>query len=174
MTKRMPLLLAGLVLASLWSATLQAQPTGSPPIGPPPMMMKGMGGPHMMFGGDGPSAMLPLVLRHANLTPDQQTQVHKIMEAEHQSLQALFKQLQTANDQLADKLFAPGAVQAADLTPQVQQITQLRQQLMEQGLKTALAIRAVLTPDQLAKVSQLKTRMEKLQAEMRSIFESND
>jgi Spy/CpxP family protein refolding chaperone len=139
------------------------------------MMMKGMGGPHnMMFGGgDGPGMMLPLVLRHANLTADQQAQVHKIMDAEHQSLQALFKQLRTANNQLADKLFAAGAVQASDLTPQVQQITQLRQQLMEQGLKTALAIRAVLTPDQLAKVSQLKDRMEKLQAEMRSIFEGN-
>jgi len=167
MTKRMTLL-AGLLLVSLWSAPLQAQPGG-----PPPMMMGRMGGgPHMMLG-DGPSIMLPLVLRHANLTADQQTQVHKIMDADHQNLQALSKQLQTANNQLADKLFAPGAVQATDLTPQVQQITQLRQQLMEQGLKTALAIRAVLTPEQLAKVSQLKDRMEKLQAEMRSVFEGD-
>ena len=167
MARRMTLL-TGLILVSLWSATLHAQP-----MGPPPMMMKGMGGQHMMFGGDGPGMMLPLVLRHANLTSDQQAQVHKIMETDHQNLQALFKQLQSANDQLADKLFATGVVQASDLTPQVQQITQLRQQLMEQGLKTALAIRAILTPDQLAKVSQLKSRMEKLQAEMRSVFEGD-
>jgi Spy/CpxP family protein refolding chaperone len=165
--KRRMILLTGLLVGSLWSATLHAQPMGPPP------MMKGMGGPHMMLGGDGPGIMLPLVLRHANLTSDQQAQVHKIMEADHQDLQALFKQLQTANSQLADKLFAPGTVQASDLAPQVQQITQLRQQLMEQGLKTALAIRAVLTPDQLAKVSQLKDRMEKLQAEMRSVFEGD-
>lgn len=167
MTRTMTLL-AGVAAVCLSSAPLQAQPMG------PPMMMKGMGGPHMMFGGDGPSIMLPLVLRHANLTADQQTQVHKIMDADHQNLRALFKQLETANDHLADKLFAPGAVQAADLTPQVQQITQLRQQLMEQGLKTALAIRAVLTPEQLAKVSQLKDRMEKLQTEMRTVLEGND
>ena len=166
MTKRITLL-AGLLLVPFWPALLRAQPVGPPPM----MMMKGMGH-HPMFG-DGPGMMLPLVLRHADLTADQQTEVHKIMEADHQNLQALFKQLQTANDQLADKLFATGPVQAADLTPQVQQITQLRQQLMEQGLKTALAIRAVLTPDQLAKVSQLKDRMEKLQAEMRSIFEGD-
>jgi Spy/CpxP family protein refolding chaperone len=166
MTKAMTLL-AGLAVCLL-SATLQAQPMG------PPMMMKGMGGPHMMFGGDGPSIMLPLVLRHANLTADQQTQVHKIMDADHQNLRALFKQIETANDHLADKLFTPGVVQAADLTPQVQQITQLRQQLMEQGLKTALAIRAVLTPEQLAKVSQLKDRMEKLQTEMRTVLEGTD
>lgn len=167
MTQRVTLL-AGLLLVSLSATTLQAEP-----LGPPPMMMRGMGGPHMMFG-DGPGIMLPLVLRHANLTSDQQAQVHKIMDAERQNLQALFKQLQAANDQLADKLFAPGAVQASELTPQVQQITQLRQQLMEQGLKTALAIRAVLTPEQLAKVSQLKDRMQKLQSEMRSVLEGDN
>ena len=130
-----------------------------------------MGG---MMHGDSPAFMLRMVLKQAGLTPDQQNQVHKIMEADHQSLHALFTQLQTANQQLAGKLFGPGPVQAADLTPQVQQITQLRQQLMEQGVKTALAIRAVLTPQQLTKVSQTKDRIEKLQAEMRSIFEGND
>ena len=166
MTKAMTLL-AGVAAVCLSSAMLQAQSMGPP-------MMKGMGGPHMMFGGDGPSIMLPLVLRHANLTADQQAQVHKIMDADHQNLRALFKQLETANDHLADKLFAPGTVQATDLAPQVQQITQLRQQLMEQGLKTALAIRAVLTPEQLAKVSQLKDRMEKLQTEMRTVLEGTD
>ncbi len=51
---------------------------------------------------------------------------------------ALFTQLQAANNQLSDKLFAPGTVQAADLQPQVQKVSLLRQQLMEQGVKTAL------------------------------------
>lgn len=166
MTKRM-MVLVGLLLVSLGSTRLLAQP-----MGPPPMMMKGMG--HSPMFGDSPAMMLPLVLRHASLTPDQQTQVHKIMEADHENLQALFKQLQAANDQLTNKLFASGSVQASDLTPQVQQIMQLRQQLMEQGIKTALAIRAVLTPEQLAKVSQLKDRMQKLQAEMRSVLEGSD
>lgn len=138
-------------------------------MGPPHPRMRG-GGPGGMMG-EGPSIMLPLVLKHADLTPEQTDQVHKIMDADHDSLRALFKQLQAANDELANKLFAAGSVQAADLTPQVQRITQLRQQLMEQGLKTALAIRAVLKPDQLAKVAQLKARMDAAQAEMRSILE---
>jgi Spy/CpxP family protein refolding chaperone len=165
MTKRM-IVLAALLLVSLGSTRLLAQPMGPPP------MMKGMG--HGPMFGDSPAMMLPLVLRHADLTPDQQAQIHKIMEADHENLRALFKQLQTANDRLTDKLFAPGAVQASDLTPQVQQIMQLRQQLMEQGVKTALAIRAVLKPEQLAKVSQLKDRMQKLQAEMHSVLEGSD
>jgi len=166
MTTRM-MVFTGLLLVSLAPTRLLAQP-----MGPPPMMMKGMG--HNPMFGDSPAMMLPLVLRHADLTPDQQAQVHKIMEADHENLQTLFKQLQAANDQLTDKLFAPGPVQASDLTPQVQQIMQLRQQLMEQGMKTALAIRAVLKPEQLAKVSQLKDRMQKLQTEMRSVLEGTD
>ena len=153
--------LIGLALASLGSAPLQAQPMGGPPMG-------------RMMHGDSPAIMLHMVLKQADLTPDQQDKVRKIMEADHQSLRTLFTQLQAANNQLADKLFAPGAVQATDLTPQVQRITQLRQQLMEQGVKTALAVRAVLTPEQLAKVSQIKDRVEKLQTEMRSLLEGND
>lgn len=156
------LILTGMLLATLSAAPLRAQPMGPP-----------MGG-HMMHGGDSPAMMLHLVLKQADLTPDQQAQVRKIMDAEHQNLRTLFAQLQAANNQLADKLFAPGAVQATDLTPQVQQITQLREQLMQQGVKTALAIRAVLTPQQLAKVAQTKDRLEKLQAEMRSIFDANN
>jgi Spy/CpxP family protein refolding chaperone len=96
--------------------------------------------------------------------------VRKIMDSDHQSLRALFTQLQTANNQLSDKLFAPGAVQPADLEPQVQKIGQLRQQLMEQGVKTALAVRAVLTPQQLAKVAQIKNQLQKLQGEMRTLL----
>ncbi len=114
--------------------------------------------------------MLHMILRQADLTPEQQDRVHGIMESDHQTLRTLFQQLQDANDQLADKLFAPGTVQLADLTSQVQQITQLRQQLMEQGIKTALAIRAVLTPQQLARVAQIKSQVEKLQAEMRNLL----
>ena len=140
----------------------RAQPMGGPPMG------------RMGHGGDSPAMMLHMILKNAGLTPDQQTQVRKIMEDDHQQLRALFAKLQAANSQLADKLFAPGAVQAADLTPQVQQITQLRQQLMVQGVKTTLAVRAVLTPDQLAKVRKMKDRIDQLQAEMRTLLEGSD
>jgi Spy/CpxP family protein refolding chaperone len=155
------ILLAALAFASLGAAPLQAQGGGGP----------GMG---RMMHEDSPAMMLHMVLRQAGLTPEQQNRVRQIMEAEHQSLRALFTQLRVANNQLADKLFAPAGVQAGDLKPQVQQIMQLRQQLMEQGVKTALAIRAVLTPEQLAKVAQTKDRIEKLQAEMQSLLAGAD
>jgi len=173
MTSYAMVLAAVAALISSATAPLQAQPMGGPPMGGPPMM----GGPHMgrmMPPGDSPAMLLPMVLKQADLTPDQHSQVRKIMDADHQSLRALFARLQTANQQLADKLFSPGNLQPADLTPLVQHITELRQQLMQQGVKTALAVRAVLTPEQLTKVSQLRGRVEKLQTEMRSLMQGDD
>jgi len=61
-------------------------------------------------------------------------------------------------------------VALGDLKPQLDEIAGLRRQLMEQGIKTALAIRKVLTPEQLAKVAELKQRMDKLHAEMRELM----
>jgi len=163
MMKRRMVLIVGLLLAGVLPAVARAEPPG-----PGPLM-----GPGRMFGDRG-AMMLPLILKRAKLTPEQNQQVQKIMQTDRDTLRGLSRQLEAANDQLADKLFAPGKVEIGDLKPQVQQISQLRQQLMEQGLKTALAVRAVLTPEQLAKVNQLKDQLRKLHTEMRSIFEGTD
>ncbi len=158
------ILLAACALLGAWPVA--AEPMGSHFMGMPEHI-----GPLMM--GEGSGMMLPLVLKHAHLKPEQSDQVRKIMDANHQTLHAMFNQLQAANDQLASKLFAPGTVQAADLEPDVRHLTQLRQQLMEQGLKTALAIRAVLTPEQLATVATVKAQMQKLQSDMRLLLEGD-
>ena len=62
------------------------------------------------------------------------------------------------------------APKAEDLTPLVQQISQLREQLTQEGLRVVLDIRGVLTPEQLAKVEQIRKRMGELRAEMRSLL----
>jgi hypothetical protein len=72
---------------------------------------------------------------------------------------------------MADKLFAPGDVRAEDLTSQIQRVAQLREQLMQEGLKVALEVRAVLTPQQLAKATELKERMRALHTEMRELLQ---
>jgi Spy/CpxP family protein refolding chaperone len=72
---------------------------------------------------------------------------------------------------MANKLFSAERLQEADLAPQVQEISQLRNQLTEQGLRVVLEIRGVLTAEQLAKASQLKSQMESLHSQMRSLWE---
>ncbi len=162
MTRFVPVLVAAWL--ALVPARLYADPFGS-------FHMMGRGGTLL---GDSGGMMLPLLLKHVHLTPEQTKQVQAIMDGDRQNLRSLLTQLQTANDQLASKMFAPGNVQPADLAPQIQTVNQLRQQLMERGVKTALAIRTVLTPEQLTKAAQLKDRLQKVHAEMRSLFEGED
>ena len=123
--------------------------------------------------GDGTGIALPLLLRGANLTSDQKAQVQQIMANHRATFRDLFSQLRATQDQMSDKLFSTGRVQEADLAPQAQQIANLRNQLADEGLRVVLAIRGVLTPEQLAKASQLKSQMESLHSQMRSLWGSD-
>jgi Spy/CpxP family protein refolding chaperone len=114
---------------------------------------------------------LPMILRGVNLTPDQQARLQKIMEANRTIFRTRFRKLEAAHEEMAAKLLAPGEVDAADLTAHIRQITQLREQLMQAGLKVALEVRGVLTPDQLAKASQLKEEIKAIHTEMSHLFE---
>jgi Spy/CpxP family protein refolding chaperone len=157
------LLMVVLLLGGVWPAMVRGQALDGRP----------MVGMERMFGGTG-AMMMPLVLKHAKLTPEQSQQVQSIMQKDRETLRTLFRQLEDANEQLTDKLFAVGPVRESDLAPDVQHIMDLRRQLMEQGIHTALAIRGLLTPEQVAQVSQLKDRIQSLHAEMRNIVAGRD
>ena len=141
----------------LWALPAHAQPRPGP-------LERGE------MGGDSARIALPLLLRGANLTADQKTQVQQIMANHRARLRDLFSQLRAAQDQMANKLFATGKLQEADLAPQAQQIAQLRNQLADEGLKVVLEIRGILTPEQLAKASELKSQMQSLHTQMRSLW----
>ena len=66
---------------------------------------------------------------------------------------------------------APGPVQAADPQPQLQRISQRRDQLARDSASAALEVRAVLTPEQLARVAQTKERLRQLREEMRQLMQ---
>jgi Spy/CpxP family protein refolding chaperone len=123
--------------------------------------------PGMM--GDGTAMTLPLLLRGANLTADQKAQVKQIMANHRATFRNLFSQLRTVQDQISSKLFSTGAVSESDVAPQLQQVTALRSQLAEEGLRVALEIRNILTPDQLNKAAQLKTQMQSLRNQMKDL-----
>jgi Spy/CpxP family protein refolding chaperone len=150
----------GALALSLWCTTVGAQAQ----LGPSPMEPGGMLGDDLSF-------PLPLILRGVNLTPDQQARVQKMMQANRTTFRTLFSQLEAAQEGMAEKLSAPGAVDVADLTAQARQVTQLREQLMQAGLKVALEVRGVLTPAQLAKASQLKERIRAMHTEMRNLLD---
>jgi Spy/CpxP family protein refolding chaperone len=152
-----------LTVAMLMGAAGLAGPAAGQGMGPD----MARGGP---WGRDGGMA-LPFLIRSANLTPDQETRVRAILSAHRTATRNALEQLRRAQDELADKLLAAGPVQSADLQPQLQQIGQLREQLLQDSAQIALEVRAVLTAEQLAKAGQVKARMKQLQSEMHHLFE---
>jgi Spy/CpxP family protein refolding chaperone len=125
-----------------------------------------------MRGGWSGQEVFPLrfIMRGVGLTDAQQAQVREIVANHRSRFQALRSQLRTNTQQLTDKLYGPGSVTADDLAALRQQISQVRDQLGQEALLTALEVRNVLTPEQLAKAAQIRQRMQELRAEMRSLM----
>jgi Spy/CpxP family protein refolding chaperone len=136
-----------------------------------PALAQGPGRESSMRGGGRGDGELWLMIRAANLTPEQQTRVRAILAAHRTSARPLIEQLRQAQQELGTKLLAPGQVQAADLQPQLQRISQLRDQLAQDSASAALEVRAVLTPEQLARVVLTKDRLKQLREEIRQLMQ---
>jgi Spy/CpxP family protein refolding chaperone len=150
-------LLAGLALTAAASGPTFAQ---APPSGHGPGRHGGMGRP----AGD-----LWLMIHAANLTPEQQAKVRDILSAHRSTARPLIEQLRQAQQELGAKLLAPGTVQTGDIQPLLLRISQLRDNLTLDSAQAALEVRAVLTPEQLARAAQTKDRLEQLREEMRQL-----
>lgn len=156
--------ITGVLLAAGAGSPLFAQ-SPPPPAGAPTPEM----GPRWGLGhGDGE---LALMVRAAGLTPEQHAKVRAILSAHRAGMRSLIEQLRQAQQELGTRLLSPGQIQTADIQPQLQRISQLRDQLAQGSAQAALDVRAVLTPEQLARVAQAKERLKQLRDEMRQIME---
>jgi Spy/CpxP family protein refolding chaperone len=122
--------------------------------------------------GQGGGLGLELYLRTLNLTDPQRAQIKTILSQQREASMALFKQLHSEKDALSSKFFAPGALQTADLEPDLQKLAATQQQLLEQRIQTAVAIRNVLNPGQLAQAAQLKAQIQALHEQMHTLLAS--
>lgn len=128
-------------------------------------------GQHGMHGGmRGHGSPFMLLLKSANLTDAQKTQVHAIFQARRASRKAEFEQLKAAREAIAAKFTSTGPVAAADLSSSVSTITQLRTQMANERIQDAIAIRNLLTPTQLAQVSATKAKLDSIHAEMKALW----
>lgn len=155
-------LLAAL-LAAAGAAPVLAQSAAPPGPGPhEPPMRRGMGRPE---------GELWLMIRSANLSPEQQAKVRAVLSSHRAATRPMIEQLRQAQQELGARLLAPGQVQTADIQPQLQRISQLRDRLAQDSAQAALEVRAVLTPEQLARVAQTKERLRQLRDEMRQLVQ---
>lgn len=122
------------------------------------------------WGRDGGMA-LPLLIRAAKLTPEQDEKVRAILTNHRTVTRNTVEQLRRAQDELADKLLGTAPMQVADLQPLLKQIAALREQLLQDSAQIALEVRAVLTPEQLERAGQVRVRMKQLQSEMQQIYD---
>ena len=111
-----------------------------------------------------------MLLKSANLTDAQKTQIHAIFQARHASRKAEFEQLRAAKQAIAAKFTSTGTVAAADLSSSVSTITQIHNQMTNEQIQDAIAIRNVLTPTQLAQISATKAKLDSIHAEMKALW----
>ena len=131
----------------------------------------GPGGFHSHWGhGREDGLGLGPLLHRLNLTDAQRTQIQTILSQERESAGTLYQQLHSDKAALSEKFFAPGALQSADLEPQVQQLAAVQQQLLEQRIKTAVAIRNVLSAEQLSQAAQLKSQIQALHEQLHNLL----
>ncbi len=160
MRKRFTIALLGL---SLMAAVPYASAFGA----------RGGGGPGFFAGrgagGGGPAGMPLRILLH-QLDQSQRAQVRQILIANRGQMRDTLKALHDAHEALANKMFASGALTDADIEPMVQKIAQLHQQLLENGAKVMLQVRAVARPDQLASAAATKQKLDDLKGQMRALF----
>ena len=109
-------------------------------------------------------------LRAADLTPTQQNQMRMIMDSGRQQSDAEMRQLHSIHQQIADKLLGTAPVSEADLAPLAQQATLVDQQVQQQWLKTALRVRALLTPDQLTRMNAFHHQVTAINAQIEALM----
>lgn len=127
--------------------------------------MPGMGGHGMEMGRPG-----MMMLEGLNLTDAQKQAAQEIIHGSWQQARPLMQQLRGVRQQFAGQLLAPGSVTAAQFAPLMQQEQALRAQLDTQRLDTALKLRALLTPEQLAQAATKRDKLVALHAQMRDVM----
>ena len=154
------------VTLGLLCAPLMAAPSAAQGMGMGHGAMMGLHGGGMGMHGS-PFMML---LKSANLTPAQQQQVQLILNSDRAKMEGIHKQLFALHEQISGKLFSTGAVTSADLKPLVQQASKLESELNQNMADTAIAIRNVLTQDQIKRLAEVQQKLHSLHSQMQGLM----
>jgi Spy/CpxP family protein refolding chaperone len=130
----------------------------------------GMGHHMDAMGGDSHFMML---LRSANLTPQQHAQVRQILKSEKAQMKTVYDGFHAVHEQIAAKLLGPGTVTASDLAALEQKANRYQEQIGRDMIDTALAIRNVLTPEQISRLGQVHQQLQSLHEQIHNLLGSD-
>jgi Spy/CpxP family protein refolding chaperone len=119
------------------------------------------------------SPRLHAMIKYANLTSEQSTQVQAILEKAAPQRKSLRHQEGAIREQIANKMLSAGTVNTADFTSLVQQDAQIHQQLVDLTLGVAVQIRTLLTPAQISHVAQVHQQVKSLDTQRRALLQEN-
>jgi protein CpxP len=147
-----------------------AQPLCAQPQGAGMSEQHGGMGHHMGFAMHGDSSPFMMLLKSANLTEAQKAQAHEIFRSAHEQMKPVYQQFHALHEQIAAKLLSPGTVTAADLAPFTQKAYRLQEKIDQSMVDTALAVRNLLTADQLNHLAQVHQQLQSLHAQIKGLM----
>src|SRR5262245_65458638 len=107
-------------------------------------------------------------MRAAQLTPDQKTQVHSIMQANHSTFRDIFSQLSPLRQKLNSQLFSTGTADPTLLN----QINSLRGQLEQERLNVFQQVWQLLNSTQQSQVASVYSQLQASNAQRRRMCKS--
>ncbi|NPD69485.1 periplasmic heavy metal sensor [Lichenicola cladoniae] len=125
------------------------------------------GGPGGWHHGDG-------LLDGVTLTDTQKTKVHALMKAEHQDSKSLRDQIHAIHEQIETTLLSAGDVTEATIAPLEQQETSLMQQLGAKHVASEIAVRNLLTSDQIAKAASIHAQLTALHDQEHALHQAGE
>lgn len=111
-----------------------------------------------------------MMLKSANLTAAQQGQVRLILTSNRTQMMSQMRELQNLHEQISAKLLSPGQVTSADLKPLVDRASRIQASVNQSKAETALSIRNLLTPQQVAKLAELHGKLRNLHNQVQHLM----
>ncbi|MDI2090437.1 Spy/CpxP family protein refolding chaperone [Commensalibacter oyaizuii] len=166
---------SGLSLGAVGSAWAQPADDAPPPPPPPPGEMPPPHHPGMFGPEVGPMGM---IFKGIQFTKEQKKQIHDILAKARADERANHQDMKAIHNELATALLSPGKVTKESLKPILDKQTALEEATKDRHLTTLLALRDVLTPQQLAqakvrygKLQEIRKQMKQLHKQIRDINE---
>lgn len=113
------------------------------------------------------------LLEGISLTDDQKTKLHALMKSGHADEKALHEQLRTIHENIDAALLSSGSVTATTLAPLVQQQEGVMQQLDAMHISNEIAVRNLLTADQIAKASSTHAQLAVLHQQEQALHSAS-